>query len=112
MAGRIERGEIRLHRFSRPDKERPVVVLTSATAIQFLSTVTIAPITSAVRGVASEVFLTEADGMKGPCAVNLHNIVTIRKEDLGRRVASLSHARMAEVCAAIGFAFGCHSTPE
>jgi mRNA-degrading endonuclease toxin of MazEF toxin-antitoxin module len=53
--------------------------------------------------------LTEADGMKGACAVNLHNVVTVPKAHLGRRVATLSRDRMKELCAALGFALGCAS---
>ncbi len=109
MAGAIARGEIRLYRFPRPDKQRPVVVLTRESAIAYLSAVTVAPITSSVRGVPSEVRLTEEDGMKGPCAVNLHNVVTVSKVHLGRRVAVLTPERLKEVCAALGFALGCSS---
>ena len=107
MAGAITRGEVRLYRFSRPDKERPVVVLTRESAVGYLSAVTVAPITSTIRGVPSEVLLTEADGMKGACAVNLHNVVTVSKAHLGRRVAALSPERLREICAALGFALGC-----
>ncbi len=109
MAGAIARGEVRLYRFPRPDKQRPVVVLTRDSAIGYLSTVTVAPITSTIRNVPSEVGLTEADGMKGPCAVNLHNVVTVSKAHLGRRVAVLSLDRMKELCRALGFALGCTS---
>jgi mRNA interferase MazF len=107
MAGKIARGDIRMYRFAPPDKQRPVVVLTRESAIAYLSTVTIAPITSTIRGVPSEVILDEADGMKTPCAANLHNIVTVSQERLGKRVAGLSHTRMAEICAAIRFSLGC-----
>jgi mRNA interferase MazF len=96
-----------LYRFSYPDKQRPVVVLTRESAISYLSAVTVAPITSTVRGVPSEVLLTEADGMKGACAVNLHNVVTVSKAHLGRRVAVLSSERLTEICVALGFALGC-----
>jgi mRNA-degrading endonuclease toxin of MazEF toxin-antitoxin module len=44
--------------------------------------------------------------MKGACAVNLHNVVTVSKARLGRRVAVLSPERMSEICAAMGFALG------
>ncbi len=109
MAGAIARGEVRLYQFPRPDKQRPVVVLTRESAIAYLSGVTVAPITSTIRGVPSEVRLTEADGMKGACAVNLHNVVTVSKAHLGRRVALLSPERMKEICAAMGFSLGCTS---
>jgi mRNA interferase MazF len=107
VAGRLARGEIRLYRFSAPDKQRPVLVLTRESAIGYLSAVTVAPITSTLRGVPSEVVLTEEDGMKNICVVNLHNVVTVSKQQLGRRVAKLSAQRLAEVCAALGFALGC-----
>lgn len=109
MAGAIARGDIRLYRFPRPDKQRPVVVLTRESAIAYLSTVTVAPITSTIRDVPSEVRLTESDGMKVPCAVNLHNVVTVSKAHLGRRIAVLSPERLREICGALGFALGCSS---
>jgi mRNA interferase MazF len=107
MAGRLSRGDIRLYRFRTPDKERPVLVLTRTPALAYLSRVTIAPITSTVRGVPSEVVLGPDDGMKQTCAVNLHNLVTVAHEELGRRVAHLDRERMREVCAALAFALGC-----
>jgi mRNA interferase MazF len=107
VAGTIARGEVRLYRFAPPDKSRPVVVLTRASALAYLSAVTVAPITSTIRGVPSEVVLNEKDGMKAPCAVNLHNAVTISRNRLGKRVAQLSSLRMDEICAALRFALGC-----
>jgi mRNA interferase MazF len=107
VAGRIARGEIRLYDFASPDKTRPVVILTRDSALAFLSTVTVAPVTSTIRGVDSEVLLDEADGMKKPCAVNLHNTFTVSQSQLGRRVAQLTSARMNEICAALHFSLGC-----
>ena len=66
-----------------------------------------APNHVAMRAVPSEVVLDVDDGMKGRCAVNLHNAVTIAQARVGRRVSSLSQARMDEVCAALRFALGC-----
>ena len=107
MAGGVERGDVRFFRFPAPDKQRPVLLLTRGSALRYLSRVTIAPITSTIRGVPSEVALGTEDGMKGPCAVNLHNVVTVPQAGLGRRVATLSSARMREVCLALAFALGC-----
>ncbi len=107
MAGRIARGDVRLYEFAPPNKKRPVVVLTRDSAIAYLSTVTVAPITSSIRGVPSEVVLGEEDGMKAACAVNLHNAVTISRNRLGRRVAQLSSLRMGEICAALRFSLRC-----
>lgn len=109
MAGRIARGDVRLYQFAAPDKKRPIVVLTRQSAIGYLSTVTVAPITSAIRGVPSEVVLNQDDGMKTPCAVNLHNAVTVSQQKLGKRLAQLSPARMREICAALRFSLGCDS---
>jgi len=107
VAGRITRGEVRLYQFSPPDKKRRALVLTRDSAIRYLSTVTVAPVTSTIRGVPSEVVLNEEDGMKSPCAVNLHNAVTVSQQRLGKRVAQLSAGRMSEVCAALRFCLGC-----
>ena len=111
MAARIARGDVRLYAFAPPDKQRPVVVLTRDSAIAYLTTVTVAPVTSAIRGVPSEVVLNEEDGMKAPCAVNLHNPVTVSKDRLGKRVAHLSSLRMNEICSALRFSQGCDIGP-
>ena len=47
------------------------------------------------------------DGMKHRCAVNLHNVVTVSQQRLGKRVASLSEQRMQEICVALRFSLGC-----
>lgn len=107
MAGRIARGDVRLYSFAPPNKKRPVVVLTRSSAIAYLATVTVAPITSAIRGVPSEVVLSEEDGMKATCAVNLHNAITVSQDRLGARVGQLSPLRMNEICAALRFSLGC-----
>jgi len=107
VASRIARGDVRLYQFAPPDKRRPVVVLTRDSAVAYLSSVTVAPVTSKIRGVPSEVVLNEEDGMKAPCAVNLHNAVTVSQDRLGRRVAHLSSLRMREICAALRFSLGC-----
>ena len=107
--GQIARGDVRIYEFAAGDqnKKRPVLVLTRDSAIAYLSTVTVAPVTSTIRGVPSEVVLDGEDGMKSPCAVNLHNAVTVSQQRLGKRVAQLSSARMNEVCAALRFSLGC-----
>lgn len=107
MGGRLSRGAVHLCRFPAPAKQRPVLILTRTTAIGHLATVTVAPISSTIREVPSEVVLDVEDGMKNRCAVNLHNTVTISQDRLGRRVAILSEGRMEEVCAAVRFSLGC-----
>ncbi len=107
MAGTLSRGDVRLCRFAPPDKQRPVLVLTRDGAIGHLASATVAPITSTIRSVPSEVILDIDDGMKARCAVNLHNVVTVAQARLGRRVANLNAERMQEVCAALRFSLGC-----
>ena len=107
MAGGIARGEVRLVAFPPPDKSRPALVLTRDSALGYLARITVAPITSTVRGVPSEVALSPDHGMKSVCAINLHNLVTVDKRRLGRRIARLDESKMREVCAALGFALGC-----
>lgn len=66
----MKRGEIRWYRFAQPDKKRPVLVLTRNSIIEYLGEVTVAPITSTIRDIPSEVVLTPQDGMPRDCAVN------------------------------------------
>jgi mRNA interferase MazF len=103
----LNRGDIHLCVFASPDKRRPVLILTRDSAIGHLSTVTVAPVTSTVRSVPSEVVLDVDDGLKTRCAVNLHNAVTIPQDRVGKRVASLTAERMLEVCSALRFSLGC-----
>jgi mRNA interferase MazF len=107
VAGRVARGDVRLYEFASPDKRRAVVVLTRESSIGLLATVTVAAITSTIRGVPSEVVLNEEDGMKAPCAVNCHNMAVVPLGKLGRRVAQLSSLRMNEICGALQFSLGC-----
>ena len=107
MAARIERGDIRMYQYPGAGKKRPVLVLTRHGTIRHLSKVTIAPITSSVRGVPSEIVLGVDDGMKKRCAVNFYNLVTVGQRNLGRRVGKLGPEKMTEACQALLYALGC-----
>ena len=100
------RGDVCWHTFRLPDKRRPVLVLTREDIRQHLDQVTVAPITTRVRGTASEVFLGPEDGMPEECAVNLLHLQTVPKQSLGRVIAHLGPARLAEARAALLFALG------
>ena len=106
MGCAMRRGEVRWYTFEVPDKRRPVLILTRSSAIGFLTALTIAPITTTVRSIPSEVFLTREDGLLTDCAVNLDNIQTVPKANLGLLIASLSPERMREVRRALSFALG------
>lgn len=107
LGRRMKRGEVRWYTFAAPDKRRPVLILTRTSALRFLTGITVAPITSTIRTIPSEVLLTPTeDGVLNLCAVNLDNIQTIQKEQLGRRLTTLSALRMREVEQSLCFALG------
>ena len=100
----MKRGEVRWYKFSRPDKKRAVLIITRNSILDYLAEVTIAPITSTVRQIPSEVFLGPADGMPKDCAVNCDHLQTVSKERLGSLITTLSHEKLMEVRKAIAFA--------
>ena len=102
----MRRGEIRWYRFSRPDKKRPVLILTRDSVLEYLGEVTIAPITSTVRDIPSEVPIGPSDGLPREGAVNLDHVQTVSKGRLGEVIATLSSRRMMEVRTALLFALG------
>jgi len=59
----MKRGEVRWYKFKSPDKKRPVVILTRNSMLDYLGEVTVAPITSTVRDIPSEVLLSNEDGL-------------------------------------------------
>jgi len=102
----MERGEIRWFTFANPDKTRPVLILTRNSAIRYLNAVTVAPITTTVRGVPSEISLSVADGMMTDCAANFYNVQTVPQTKIGGWITTLSSERMTEVDRALQFALG------
>ena len=89
----MKQGEVYWHNFRAPDKRRPVLILTRNTAIPYLTGISVAQITSTVRGAPSEVLLTPGDdGVFEECAVNTHNIQTIQKSQIGEFITELSPA--------------------
>jgi mRNA interferase MazF len=102
----VNQGDIYWYTFREPDRRRPVLVLTRASAIAYLTSLTIAPITTTVRSIPSEVLLTEIDGMATECVASLDNIQTVPKAKLGTFITHLSPERMRDVRAAIEFALG------
>ena len=72
--------------------------------LDYLGEVTIAPITSTIRDIPSEVFLSKADGMPRDCAVNCDHLQTVSKGRIGSLISILSPLKMAGVGQAIRFA--------
>jgi len=102
----VRRGEVRWYRFAAPDKRRPVVILTRDSILDALGEVTIAPVTSTIRDIPSEVVLTVHEGLPRDCAANLDHIQTVAKNKIGALITTLSRDRMAEIRAALLFALG------
>jgi len=100
----MRRGEIRWYKFQHPDKNRPVLILSRDPVIEYLGEVTIAPVTTTIRDIPSEVLLTKADGLPRKCVVNCDHLQTVSKGKIGPLIATLSTSRMAEVAEAVSFA--------
>ncbi len=100
----MKRGDVRWYKFEKPDKSRPVVVLTRDSIIPHISEVTVAPVTSTIRDIPSEVLLDSGDGMPRKCAVNCDHMQTVAKAKIGSLLTSLSATRMREIRTAIVFA--------
>jgi len=102
----MKRGEIRWYKFKTPDKKRPVLVLTRDSILEYLGEITVAPITSTVREIPSEVFLSKQDGMIKDCAINLDHIQTVSKGKIGSIITTLSQDKLKLVRDSIQFALG------
>ncbi|UCF69545.1 MAG: type II toxin-antitoxin system PemK/MazF family toxin, partial [Acidobacteriota bacterium] len=90
-----------LYSFKRPDKRRPVLVLTRQEVIPLLATVMVAPITSTIRGAPSEVVVGIDEGLKKESAVNLDHVQTVDKTRLKKFVGTLGREKMSRVCRAL-----------
>jgi len=100
----MKREEIRWYKFIQPDKKRPILILTRDSVLEYLGEATIAPITTTVRNIPSEVFLSKADGLPQNCAVNCDHLQTVSKKKIGPLITSLPPSKMIEVGRAIRFA--------
>ena len=107
----MKRGEVRWYKFKNPDKKRPVVILTRNSILEYMGEVTIAPVTSTIRDIPSEVLLSRLDGMRHDCAVNCDHIQTVSKSNVGPVIATLSKEKLNEIGGAIGFALNLDLTP-
>lgn len=102
----MRRGEVRWYQFPAPDKQRPVVILTRDSILEYLSEVTVAPVTSTIRDIPSEVVLTKEDGMPRECAANLDHLQTVSRGKIGSLITTLRPDRMRELRSAVLFALG------
>ncbi len=100
----MNRGEVRWYRFKAPEKKRPVLILTRDSVIRYLGEITVAPITSTIRDIPSEVLIGAEDGMPRDCAINLDHIQTVSKARIGTLITKLSKDKLFEVRNALRFA--------
>jgi mRNA interferase MazF len=87
------------------DKTRPVLVLTREAVRPYLTNVTVAPITSAAKGLATEVPVGARTGIDQQSVVSLDNIQTIPVSNLGRQLGFLFDDQEPALAHAIGEAF-------
>lgn len=88
-------------------ERRPVVILTRDPAIRLLTSVSVAPTTTTVRNLPTEVRLSRSDGMSRECVVALDGVQTMPKTALRRRITALPESRLKQVCEALRYALGC-----
>ncbi len=103
----MKRGDVCWYTFPAPNNRRPVLILTRDSAIPVLNSVTVAPITSTIRSIPTEVVLTSEDGLPETCAANFDNIQTVPKTNISAPITHLSASKMRAAAGAIGFALGC-----
>jgi len=102
----VNRGEVWQFSFPTPDRRRPVLVLTRQEVIGHLHTVTVAPITTTIRGIPSEVVIGPESGLKTTSAINLDNLATVPKAGLRAFVGTVSPQVLSDVRDALLFALG------
>ena len=108
----MKQGDVYWYTFRAPDKRRPVLIVTRNSAIHFLTGIAVAPITTTIRGIPSEVPPTpQDDGMYEDRVVNTDNLQTIKKASLDEFITSLSEEKMRSVRAAIEFSLGFDALP-
>jgi Growth inhibitor len=100
----MRRGEVWWAQLPLPVGRRPVVLLSRDEAYAVRNAVTVAEVTSTIRGIPVEVELGPEDGLPKKCVVNLDTIVTIRKDLLIERVALLRDEKIEQINSAIKFA--------
>ena len=104
MTAAPRRGEVWL---ADLDKARPVIVLTRDPMGRLLNSVIVAPVTSAVRGVSTEVPVGPADGIRHPSVANLDNVQLLARERLRRRIGRAQPATLDALCTALSIAVDC-----
>ncbi len=102
----MRRGEVWWAELPSPAGRRPVLLLSRNEAYSVRELAIVAPLTSRIRGIPTEVALGRADGLPRRCVVNLDTITTIPKRTLTQRLTALSPEKLGAVERALRFALG------
>ncbi len=102
----MRRGEVWWAELPSPAGKRPVVLLSRNEAYAVRELITVAPVTTRIRQIPTEVPLGSEEGLPKRCVVNLDTITTIPKATLTDRISTLAVEKMAEVERALRFALG------
>src|SRR3954449_6650033 len=106
MDSRIRRGEVWLAQVGR--KKRPVLVLTRSEVLDVRDFVTVAEVTTSIRGLAAEVDLDHADvGIDRPSVINCDGLHTVTQASLTAQLGDVSDNVLGKVCSAVSYALGC-----
>lgn len=89
----------------RLDKTRPALVLTRETARTAMTKVTVAPITTTIKGLSSEILVGPDNGLDRDCVVALDNVITVPVNLLGRTVGYLRAQQEAQLARAVVLAY-------
>lgn len=103
----LHRGDVWWADLPGEGKARPVLVLTRDRFIPRLRSVVVAPVTSVIRGIPTEVELTIEDGMPRASAANFDNLLTVEVDRFRERITQLGGAKLIQVCQAYRFAADC-----
>ncbi|CAN5733099.1 type II toxin-antitoxin system PemK/MazF family toxin [soil metagenome] len=102
----MTRGEIWMARVGR--KRRPVLVLTRSEVLDVRALVTVAAVTTSIRGLAAEVGIDHDDiGLDRPSVINCDGLHTVAQSSLTAYVGEASGDTMGKVCSAVSYALGC-----
>jgi mRNA interferase MazF len=103
----VKRGELRWAELDPPAGRRPVVILTRTNVISVLSNITVAPLSTIIRGIASEVQVGAREGLTKPSVISCDNVITVPQAHLDDRpIGTLGPGKVDQLDAALRFALG------
>jgi mRNA interferase MazF len=102
----MKRGEVWVADLPPPDKRRPVVLVSREEAYGLREQLTVAPITTRLRAIASHVPVGRDDGLERESAINCDQVLTLHRSRLKSRIGPLSRSKIEELDTALRFSLG------